>query len=307
MKNMMWACMLQLGMKMWPGHTDTKMEFERPMWDELTAELAAAGCNTILLDIGEGLKYDSYPEISAEDAWTKEEMKAEITRLNGMGFEVIPKLNFSTAHDMWLGDYAYMLGTPKYYEVCAALIAEICELFKPRFFHIGMDEENVHLQRTYDFIRVRQNDRWWNDLFFYIDCVEKGGARPMMWSDYARVKPDEFVEKCPKSVVHCNWYYYNTFDNMEEEKYRIRLIPFLKLEEKGFDQLPTGTCFWDTNFVNLERMAAYCRNTISEEHLFGILQTPWVSTQEKNRKKLMECPATIRNAREVWDNKREPN
>ena len=84
MKNMMWACMLQLGMKMWPGHTDTKMEFERPMWDELTAELAAAGCNTILLDIGEGLKYDSYPEISAEDAWTKEEMKAEITRLKAI-------------------------------------------------------------------------------------------------------------------------------------------------------------------------------------------------------------------------------
>ena len=298
---MMWACMLQLGMRMWPGHKDSKMEFERPMWDELTEKLAQAGCNTILLDIGEGLRYDSFPELSAEDAWTKEEMKTEITRLSGMGIEVIPKLNFSTAHDMWLGDYGRMACTPQYYEVCAALIAEVCELFKPRFFHIGMDEENCSLQRNYEFIRVRQGDLWWHDLLFYVDCVEKAGVRPMMWSDYARERPDEFVEKCPKSVVQCNWYYYNVFDNMEEEKYRIRLTPFLKLEEKGFDQLPTGTCFWDSNYPNLRLLTEYCEGVISDEHLFGILQTPWVATMEKNRKKLMECPETIAQAIETWD------
>ena len=303
----MWSCMLQLGMRMWPGHNGAALEFERPMWDEITEELAKAGCNTIILDIGEGMIFDSHPELAAEGAWTKDEMRAEIARLGGMGIEVIPKLNFSAAHDMWLGEYAWMLSTKKYYEVCADVIAEVCELFKPRFFHIGMDEENVNIERTYDLIRVRQNDLWWKDLLFYVDCVEKGGARAMMWSDYARHKPEEFVEKCPKSVVQCNWYYYNVFDNMEEEKYRIRLIPFKLFEEHGYDQLPTGTCFWDTNFINLERLTAYCREVISDEHLLGVMQTPWVSTTEDKRKKLMECPATMRNALEVWENKRPVN
>jgi len=301
--NKLWACLLHLGMKMWPGHNEDKLEFDRSMWDDLTEKLAENGCNCIVLDIGEGMRFDCCPEIAVSDAWTKDEMRAELERLRGMGFEVIPKLNFSCAHDMWLGKYAWMMGTDEYYRVVRELIAETCELFKPRFFHIGMDEENASIQAKYDFIRIRQNDLWWNDLYFYIDCVEKGGARPMMWSDYARHKPDEYVEKCPMSVVQCNWYYYNIFDNMEEEKYRIRLTPFLLFEEKGYDQLPTGTNFWDSNRENIRLLTMYSAERIADERLFGVMQTPWVATMEKNREKLMTSAQTLKEAREAYEEK----
>ena len=59
-----------------------------------------------------------------------------------VSFELIPKLNFSACHDIWLKDYSRMLSTPIYYEVCRDVIQEVCEVFKPRYFHLGMDEED---------------------------------------------------------------------------------------------------------------------------------------------------------------------
>nr|MBQ4319413.1 family 20 glycosylhydrolase [Clostridia bacterium] len=302
----LWTCMLQLGMHMWNQHAcNDELECDKSMWNEITEKLAESGCNALLIDIGEGMIYDSHPELAIKGSWTKDEMRAEIERLRGMGFELIPKLNFSTAHDMWLGEYAKMLCTDTYYKVVADLIAEVCDLFKPKYFHIGMDEENFEIEKNYPLIRIRNSELWWHDLYFYVDCVEKGGARPMMWSDYARHHLDEFAEKCPKSMVQNVWYYYTVFDNMEEEKYRIRLLPYMKCEECGFDQIPTGTNVWDTTRENLRLLTEYCVERISDKHLFGIMQTPWVATQEKNRDKLYESAETLKEAREAWEKLRD--
>ena len=64
--------------------------------------------------------------------------------LRALGIEPLPKLNFSTCHDAWLGPYSRMVSTPAYYDVCRDLIDEVAELFGgPRFFHLGMDEETA--------------------------------------------------------------------------------------------------------------------------------------------------------------------
>ncbi|MBQ1229154.1 MAG: uracil permease, partial [Firmicutes bacterium] len=39
-----------------------------------------------------------------------------------MGITIIPKLNFSTNHDVWLGEYSRMVSTSIYYGVCRDLI-----------------------------------------------------------------------------------------------------------------------------------------------------------------------------------------
>lgn len=33
----------------------------------------------------------------------------------------------------------------------------------------------------------------------------------MIWSDYARHKPQKFVERYHKNIVQCVWYYFNEF------------------------------------------------------------------------------------------------
>jgi len=97
--------------------------------------------NALVLDLGDGVRWDSHPEIAVENAWTPAKLREELDRARELGIEPLPKLNFSTAHDAWLGPYSRMVSTPQYYEVCRDLIDEASELFgRPRLFHLGMDE-----------------------------------------------------------------------------------------------------------------------------------------------------------------------
>jgi len=106
-----------------------------------------------------------------------------------------------------------MVSTDIYYGVCKDLIEEVSKLFdKPRFFHLGMDEETAAHQVNHNYAVVRQGDLWWNDLYLFIAEVEKNGVRPWVWSDYAWHNAELFFKKMPKSVLQSNWYYGSEFD-----------------------------------------------------------------------------------------------
>ena len=147
MDSEIWAFMVHLGCNCWADHkvdhwgssTGLKaeshspedfMRFDEEEWQFLTSRVAALGGNMILLDLAEGLQYESHPELSARGAWSKERLDAEKRRLAEKGIELIPKLNFSTGHDTWLKEYHRMVSTPDYYRVCSDLIAEVFELFR---------------------------------------------------------------------------------------------------------------------------------------------------------------------------------
>ncbi len=284
----LWSYMVQLGMKMWNDHVGVPFEFDREVWKELSEYLVDCGCNCIVLDIGEGLIYDSHPEIAVEGAYTKAEMKAEIERLNALGMEVIPKLNFSACHNMWMDKYSRMVSTDEYYKFCEDLIDETCELFKPRYFHLGMDEENYDLEKSYDYVLIRQNNLWWHDLLHTVECVEKHNVRAIIWADYARHKPDEFVAKLPKSVVPAVWNYNTKIEGDDMSDFqKNRSMPFDVCKEHGFDQFPTGSNFF--HIENFERLSAYCARHLSDEHLIGVMQTPWYATNNEHREKLWEA------------------
>jgi hypothetical protein len=192
-----WGNLLHVSMNMWedwrpanhphPGRLfDPDLRCDDALWNELTQAMADAGMNLVVLDLGDAIRYESHPEIAVNGAWTTERLRSELTRLRGLGLEPIPKLNYGAAHDAWLKDYARMVSTRKYYEVCADLIAEVCALFDtPRLFHLGMDEENLDVQRDYEHVVIRQHDLWWRDLYFLVEQVERAGSRPWIWSDYA--------------------------------------------------------------------------------------------------------------------------
>lgn len=86
-----------------------------------------------------------------------------------------------------------------------------------------------------------EENRYQHHYFYYlVDCRKNNRARAMIWSDYARHRSDEFVEKCPKFVVQCVWYCFDQFGDNLEEMYGIRLRPLDIFERYGYDQLPTG-------------------------------------------------------------------
>ena len=286
--------------KLWKSPASPDIRFDRTVWDEYLSHIKKSGVNTIVLDVAEALQYKSHPEISTQGAWTHDEMKAEISKLRDMGIEIIPKLNFSTCHDYWLGIYSRMVSTPVYYQVCKDLIDEVCDLFKPRYLHIGFDEEVYENQAKYDYVVIRQNELWWHDLNFFNDCIRANGVRTMMWADYARHRPQEFIKRCPKNIVQCAWYYFDEFNNGEMSYYNeMRIKPIKILESAGFDQLPTGSIeYYRENF---ELLVKYCKENISDKHLLGFMQTTWESVTPEWQEYLNQSVIPIKIARDWFE------
>ena len=308
-KNFMWAHLVHLGSNMWNEEGNTRgrehrstpcassvLRFDRELWDLHMQELKESGVNTLIVDVGEAMLYESHPEISAQGAFDKDRMLSELKKLRALGFEVIPKLNFSACHDAWLGDYSRMLSTPVYYRVCKELIDEVCKVFKPKHFHIGMDEEVPGYQANFNMCIVRQFDLWWHDLYYLVDCVEKNGARAWVWSDYMWNHTDEYLAKMPKSVMQNNWYYADPFNNLNESREN-RLRCFDLLDEHGFDQVPAGSSYSLPD--NFEQLTKFSKEHISTEHLHGMMQTVWERIDRDWMHKHAPAVQSIRNAK-AW-------
>jgi len=299
---MIWAYLLHLSYNMWEDTTPEKykddnykcttcqearewahgyrsiLTFDEPVYDALLKEMVSAGMNMVVIDLGDGIQYESHPEIAVKNAWTPAKLKSELAKMRKMGLEPIPKLNFATTHDVWLGRYSRMVSTDVYYGVCRDLINEVINLFgKPRFFHVGMDEELASYQTNQSLVVVRQHDLWWNDLYFYFGEVEKNGVRPWVWSDYAWHQPDVFFKKMPKSVLQSNWYYGSGFDTStltEPNKTYVKL--YEALEKHGYDQVPTGSNHSDPG--NFESTVKYCKKVVDPSRLCGFMTAPWRPT-----------------------------
>ena len=260
-----------------------ELRFDRSLWNDLLKKMQQAGMNMVVIDLGDGVKYKSHPEIAIKGAWSTAELRGELKRMRALGLEPIPKLNFSTTHDAWLGKYARCVSTDTYYAVCRDLIAEVMQLFdRPRFFHLGMDEEDYGNQKYYEHVVIRQYDAWWRDFLLLVAQVEKGGARAWIWSDYVWHHPELFYQKMPKSVVQSNWYYDAKFDPQKAV-----VKAFRELDQHGYDQIPTGSNYY--NSTNFELLAEECRRSLGAGHLLGFLQTPWKQTVEKYRQRHMEA------------------
>ena len=333
---MLWGCFFHLGYNTYADRDDpawfarannphlsarSRLRFDRGLWHDVVDKMVASGLNTVVLGLNEGVRYASHPEIAAEDAWTTAELRAELARLRGLGLEPIPKLNFSTAHDAWLGPYARMVSTETYYRVCTDLIAEICELFDgPRLFHLGYDEEDLANQRSYEYVVIRQHDLWWRDFLFFVEQVERAGARPWIWSDYIWDHRAEFCRRMPKSVVQSNWYYDPDFDleadeanfersratygrDPEREDRTTPLRAFLELEKHGFDQIPAGSInhTYGQPRDNFAGLVPFCRQQIAPERLLGFLQTVWRPVLEEFRDRHLAAVERIAEAKAAAD------
>ncbi len=271
------------------------LRFDEDEWEKIVGLLVAAGCDTILLDIGEGMVYERHPELAVNGSWTKQRLADEISRLRSLGIDVIPKLNFSACHDEWLGIYSRMVSTPDYYRVCQDCIDETAELFSGAgMFHLGMDEETANHQSTYKYIVVRQGELWWHDFDFLVKAVEKHGMRPWVWSDYGWNNAGKFFANMSKDIVQSNWYYGDF--KAEDEKY---FGFYDALAANGYDQIPAGSNW--TRYENMPDTARYAKR-LPQEHMLGIMQTVWHPTIRKYDDRHTEAIKALAEANEIIRN-----
>lgn len=303
-KDRIWASLMHLSFNMWEDHDrlkddgntnhmvrvwDDNLRLSEVLWTDSLKRMKDRGLNMVVLDLGDAVKYDSHPEIAVKNAWSTARLKTELAKMRQMGLEPIPKLNFSAGHDQWLGDYSRMVSTETYYKVCGELIAEVISLFgKPRFFHLGYDEETAANQRFLNVAIVRQGDQWWKDFYFFVKEVEKGGVRPWIWSDYAWENQEEFFKKMPKSVLQSNWYYGDVFTDPNHKIVKT----YIRLEKEGYDQVPCGTFYVSqtekAKDANMMANVQWAAKNIADARLKGFLLTNWRPTTDPYRDEILK-------------------
>lgn len=303
MAELIWGNLLHLSYNMWEDRVAPEvpergfqpyLRCDQELWDELVREMAAAGMNTLVIDLGDGVRYQSHPEIAVENAWSPAKLKDELAKIRDAGIEPLPKLNFATTHDAWMGEYQRMVSTDAYYQVCADLIAEVAELFDgPRLFHLGMDEEGYSCQRYYRYVVIRQFDLLWHDLGFLLEEVERTGARPWIWSDYLWHQPDDFLDHMPRKVLQSNWYYGELNPELNP------VAAYQTLEQHHYEQVPTGSNWSrDDNFLETVR---FCRAEIAPERLLGFLAAPWKPTLAEHRQHHLDAIAQVAAAKREFE------
>lgn len=313
-----WSYFIQLGSNMWrepcstvesrgpwiaqaTGRYFPEMHTDRAVWRDVVDFLPSCGFNAVIIDVGEGMQYETHPELAIPGAWSKEELRAEVKRIRTMGLEPIPKLNFSSCHDAWLGEYSRMKGTAKYYEVIKELIDEVCEVFAPvRYFHVGMDEEDVPNHKKAMTI-IRCNDLWCHDLYFYMDCVEKNGARPWIWGDFYWAHADIFGKKIPHECLISNWWYERLLTRPDGSYLpKNEMDTYVALAELGYDQVPCAST-WVCH-QNMAQTVKFCLDhNLVDEHLLGFVAVPWQMTDEVSRYILLDDAHRTKYAKQLFD------
>ena len=189
------------------------LDFDREVWNNIVDKCVECGYDAIVLDVSDGMKYKSHPEIADPDAWTREEMTAEIHRLRDMGLKLYPKVNFSGMHDYWIKDYRKIRATDEYRAFCKDIIEELYEVFEaPRYIHLGLDEE---FPDRADELGFRTGDTLFNDYKFLINVVKDLGSTPMMWASTCMHTPGEWEKHIPEDVIFAAGHYYE----FEKEKW----------------------------------------------------------------------------------------
>lgn len=283
-----------------PTRYDDNNNTDIETWDKIIAFLGERKYNMLMIDVGDAIKYESHPEISAPDAWDKDFLKKKLAEIRALGMEPIPKLNFSCCHHTWLKEYRRMVSTPIYYKVCADLIREVCEVFDyPRFIHLGLDEETAAVQIYREAAHVRQGDLWWHDAYFFFKEAEKWGARPWVWSDYCWDNADVFLEKMPKSVMQSNWYY-GLFRNNQTPYNTKGMMAYEFLDKNGFEQIPCCSCWDSAGEYNVIQTVAHGKNALNPELLKGFMIAPWVFTYPHSEFQLKNDAHILYHARQKY-------
>ncbi len=318
-KEKMWAIMVPLGVNMDWDNPQKKLIFDEDIWNYIIDEAPKAGFNTILLDVNDGVQFKSHPEVSTEGAWSPEKIKEELKKCRERGLKVIPKLNFSATHDVWLKKYAWMLSTDVYYQVCKDLINELYELFEePEYIHLGMDEENNFMMThaKVDLVVYRRGELLWHDLRFLVDCVKETGATPWIWHDMLFKNPEEFKKRFSTDELLISPWYYRAFHEehfapMPPERYE-ELGEFKYLEEghffanfrrvacplakDGFKYVPTGSA-WGGNPHNSYELMEHFEEGAPDESIVGYLSAPWGWTTPEFKERYEESFKVVKEAR----------
>ena len=275
----------------------------------------------IVLEFWGTYRFECFPELGWENAYTRGEVELLIREIRALGAEPVPMFN-SLGHapgsrgcsgkhvvldqapelaylftpDGWAWDIA----SETVFKRLAEVRRELCELFGDgEYFMIGCDEAEVYTKGyrsedavaaylgrlTESVVREGRKPIIWGDMLLHKGCVPEDKGR--FWS--CNAKNAEQAEKYRTSLaagtVIADWQYRYAATDPCEQKTAVYL------DSLGYDVIACP--FYDLNVV---RQTA---KTVRDYKLYGYMQTMW--------DRLHECPGVILNGalecglpKELW-------
>ena len=316
MNNKFFGILMHLGSNMWADRTsdelpygyngkETYLSCDEEVWDDCIKYAAENGFNAVVIDLGDAIQYKSHPEIAIDGAWSVEKLKDKLKEIRDLGMEPFPKLNFSTSHDAWLGDYHRMVSTKIYYDVVKDLIEEVIDIFdKPTYFHLGCDEERVEEQAAVNayFSCFRRGKLLWDDLNFYFDCVRNKGVTPWIWSDHFWYNKEEFLPNVGMDVILSPWYYDKIYSGDVPPMTPFRqtiLDSFKAISDLGYKQIVCGSTCWRSQ--SIKQLMHFVTEQTGGKGIQGFLLAPWYRTHKEWSMSIKENIYVAQFARKDFD------
>jgi len=239
---------------------------------QIVEAMAGAEMNLLVIDIADGVKYRSHPELERPYSVPMGHLKRLVRRARRLGIEVVPKLNFSQSgrhhHNEWFRPHNRLFDDEQYWKLAFELIDELIEVCEPeRFFHIGMDEDHDRSLRQFaEAVRV------------LAEGIKARGLRAVMWKDAPVIggawechgEKSRAAEKTtPGDVVQVPWDY---------REVRMELVRHLL--RKGFE-------VWGATGRDPELVRGW-RDALLRYGGSGILLTCWRPCRPGNRKMMLD-------------------
>ncbi len=278
---------------------------------------ASAGMNTVLMYLEDRVKTATYPYSPDAESYSPEQIKELVAYADKLGLDLVPVVSpighterfmrhpemkhIAELRGKIAGAYNEA-GVERYLATCPKLpatleffdkyITEVASLFPSKFFHIGFDE-------IWDmgYCELCKHDKI-EDLYFgavthFHGLLKKLGKDTMIWDDMLEQFP-WVMEKLPKDIVMCAWFYQYT------EEYPVARFStsrsydvFRHFERLGFRYLGAP---WMRG--SIDTLTAYA----AKRKPFGMLLTNW----EMSDQQLMHLYPTIEYAGSLWSGREVP-
>ncbi|MDH7571001.1 MAG: glycoside hydrolase family 20 zincin-like fold domain-containing protein, partial [Armatimonadota bacterium] len=260
---------------------DASLAFHGRIIQELMAPLKM---NHIVFEV-EYAGWDATRPLHQPWRMSKADMRALLELARDHFIEVTPLVQ-TLGHCEWLfangqnadwaedveSRYAYDASNPAVYAFLDKLLAEVVDLFHPRFLHIGHDEVDMRGRYPARPANVAKGAHQLvlDDILWFHQWAKRRGIRLMMWHDMLLTKAEGNVAhggpplnmaairpRLPRDIVLVDWQY-SALDAYPE-------IPLLRSE--GFAVI--GATWYHPG--NIEKMATYAR----DKEVLGMINTTW--------------------------------
>lgn len=214
----------------------------------------------LVVEVGCGMEYARRPEVFVEGFATnaEDDVRAAADLAISLGVELVPFLNASGAHDIWLAPYPYAVpDTDLYLEALFDTIDECLEVMRPATFHIGMDED---VATDFDGVPRRDAQTHREVMLACHEFLRRRGVATLVWNDGISILGPG-ADGIPRDIVVMPWLYGGS-DFTSAQSY----------VDLGFRILCSP---WSQWHVENDQFFSLYAATLNEDRVLGMAGTIW--------------------------------